>query len=139
MNTYKNPFCETAQSFSLKQLIKQLLVSYQPVAVKKHSFFVNDISDELSVHTDKDILCTLLGSLLYVTARLSRNNCIHISAAKSRGEVILYVKDATAIHNYAVLSGLQHLQLLADKLGGMVWMPQGNKPADILCSFPVAA
>ena len=121
----------------LKQIINFLLLSYQPVAVKQNSFFVNEITPEVIVETDKEVLITLLGSLFYIMARCSRNTCIRISAKVYDHAMLLYVKDSNSANNYSVLSNLQHLQLLAEKLGGIFHLSgQDNKTTSIAFSLP---
>lgn len=137
MNRQERALCTGIKRFSLKPIISQLLLSYQQVAVKQHSFFVNDTPGELVVAADKNILCTLLGSVLYLAARCSRNSCIRIYAETSNGKVVLCVKDSATFNSYAVLAGLQHLQLLADKLGGVISIPAEKNAPGIIFSFPV--
>lgn len=121
----------------LKQVISNLLLSYQPVAVKQNSFFVNEIPGELTVEADKNVLVTMLGSLFYMTARCSKDTCIRISASMYENVLMLYVKDGSASNNYSILSSLQHLQMLAEKLGGFFHLSgQNSKATSIAFSLP---
>ena len=105
---------------NLKQLIGQLIHSYQPVAVQQHSFFVNNISTELYTGTDPDTLNAMLGSLLYIIARCSKDSCILIDAIPHGNTMELSLKDNNAVNNYAVLYEFQHLKLLAQRLNGFL-------------------
>jgi len=133
--TEKHPNCE--EPISVKQVINSLLLSYQPVAVKQNSFFINEIPEELMIETDKNLLITLLGSLFYVIARCSNDTCIHVSAKGYDEVLLLYIKDSNSLNNYSVLASLQHLQLLADKLGGFFHLSgQDAKTTSIAFSLP---
>ena len=137
MNRNKESQPNSGKQIPLKEIISSLLLSYQPVAVRQNSFFVNEIPQELTVEADKNVLSTLLGSLLYVTARCSRDTCIRISAKAHENVLLLYVKDANCTNNYSILSSLQHLQLLADKLGGFFHLSgQDSKATSIAFSLP---
>jgi glucose-6-phosphate-specific signal transduction histidine kinase len=137
MNTSKENVPNPAKQVPLKQIINSLLLSYQPVAVKQNSFFVNEIPAEIAVETDKNTLITLLGSLFYVVARSSRNTCIRISARVYENVLLLYVKDNSSASNYNTISSLQHLQLLAEKLGGFFHLSgYDSKTTSIAFSLP---
>jgi hypothetical protein len=126
------------EQISLKQIINTLLLSYQPVAVRQNSFFVNEIPDDLLIETDKNVLITLLGSLFYVVARCSKDTCINISAKGYSEVLLLYIKDSNSLNNYGILSSLQHLQLLADKLGGFFHLSGlDTKATSIAFSLPI--
>ena len=103
---------------NLKQLIAQLIIAYQPVAVQQHSFFVNDISPELSAVTDTDALSTMMGSLFYIIARCSKDSCLAIRACNQADTTTITLKDNNAVNNYAVLYEFQHLKMLAQPLKG---------------------
>ncbi len=121
---------------SLQQITRRLLASYQPVAVKQRSFFINDVPPGLTVEADTDTLSTLLGSIFYITGRLCRNTCIKISAKAYHDVILMHIKDTSTFNSYAILSELQHLQLLAGKIGGYVEVTsQRKKETTIAFSF----
>ena len=137
MNTTENFRPVAANQIPLKQIVSNLLLSYQPVAVKQNSFFVNEIPLGLSVEADKNVLVTMLGSLFYVTARCSKNTCIRVSAKVYDNVLLLYIKDSSSQNNYSILSDLQHLHLLADKLGGFFHLSgTDSKATSIAFSLP---
>ena len=115
INTETNP-----PQTNLKQLIAQLINAYQPVAVQQHSFFVNDISPEVSASTDADALSAMMGSLLYIIARCSRDSCLTVHACNQADITTITLKDNNAVNNYAVLYEFQHLKMLAQSLKGFL-------------------
>ena len=121
---------------SLQQITRRLLASYQPVAVKQRSFFINDVPPGLTVEADMNTLTTLLGSLFYMIGRLCRDTCIKISAKSYHDVILMHIKDTSTFNSYAILSELQHLQLLAEKIGGYVELTsQRKKETTIAFSF----
>ena len=129
----------TTGSFYLKPVISQLLQCYQPVAVKQRSFFINDVPGNLAVAADKNTFCTLLGSVLYLAARCRRDTCIRIEAGSTCQLAWITVKDNSIFKTYTMLLGFEHLQLLADKLGGNIYLPLEKENGGVVFSIPVAA
>ena len=136
MNPIEKQRATAENELSLRQIVHKLLINYQPIAVKQKSFFVNDVPEGLTVVTDANTLSSLLGSLLCMTARLCRDTCIKISAKAYHDVVLMHIKDTSTFNSYAVLSELQHLQLLAGKIGGYVELTsQRKKETTIAFSF----
>lgn len=120
----------------LRQLISCLLNSYQPVAANQKSFFRNDVRPALLIETDPDVLCTLLGSLLYIIARCSRDTSIIIDADSFEDTTFLQIKDNSGANNYEVLHEFQHLKMLSKKIGGLLDISTSrNKETTVSFSF----
>jgi hypothetical protein len=60
----------------------------------------------------------MMSSLLYVTARCSKESCIHINAGMQADIMTISLQDKNAVNNYAVLYEFQHLKILAQQLKG---------------------
>ena len=105
---------------NLKQLMSQIINAYQPVAVQQHSFFVNDIPAGLRITTDPDALSTMMGSLLYIVARCSRNSCITLHSCNEGNITTISLRDNNSVNNYAVLYEFVHLKMLAQPLKGFL-------------------
>ena len=106
--------------YNLHQLIEELLIRYQPAAAGQNSSFINDVDGNIALHADKQTVATLLGSLLYLIARCSRNTCINISSKIYHTVTILHFKDPNLNNSYDIHSELQHLNLLSENIGGYV-------------------
>ena len=125
-----------AGQLGLRELISQLLISYQPVAVDRESTFVNDVHESLPVLANREVLTTLLSSLLYITARCSRNTRIRISAKSFHDVMVLHIKDSSSSDSYRVLTEFEHLKLLSQQIGGSLEITsQRNKETTIAFSF----
>jgi hypothetical protein len=121
---------------NLRQLISRLLGSYQPVAVKQQSFFINDVPDDLSISADHEVLGTLLGSLFYLVARCGRSTSISVGAIAYDYTVILSIKDGSPINSYSILYEFDHLKMLSKKIGGFLDIStRQNKETIISFSF----
>ncbi len=125
------------QHVPLKQMVERLLISYQGVAQIQHSYFVNDIGDELSITTDTNLLSTLLGSLLYMTARCSRETRLRISARKYSNVVVLAIEDSSGLNNYEAISSMRHIRVLANKLGSVIDFPRPEQSSGFFISLPL--
>ena len=120
---------------NLQQLITRLLISYQPVAVNQKSFFINEVSPDLFIATDREVLSTLLGSLFYVVARCSRDTSITIKATGYENVTVVHIKDSGGSGNYSVLHKFQHLQMLSEKIGGFLDISNQRDKQTISFSF----
>jgi hypothetical protein len=121
---------------NLRKLVNRLLSSYQSVAVKQQSFFINDVPDDLSVATDHEVLSTLLGSLFYLIARCGRSTSISVGAIAYDYTIILSIKDGCPINSYSILYEFEHLKMLSKKIGGFLDIStRQNKETIISFSF----
>ncbi|MBL7762693.1 MAG: HAMP domain-containing histidine kinase [Chitinophagaceae bacterium] len=136
METLEKKATEEIKGDTLKQLVKKLVATYQPIAVNQNSFFINEVPEHLLLHADKQVLSTLLGSLLYLTARCGKNTCIKISAKRYHDVLLLHVVDTCTENSYSILTELQHLKILAEKIGGFLDITsRRNKQTTISFSF----
>lgn len=136
MRNIEKKATEETEGNTLKQLVKKLVANYQPVAVSQNSFFINEVPEHLLLYADKQVLATLLGSLFYITARCGKNTCIKISAKRYHDVLLLHVIDTSTHNSYSILSELQHLQILAEKIGGFLDITsRRNKQTTISFSF----
>ena len=136
MKSSEKKSTKQSETGTLLQLTKQLLANYQPVAVKQNSFFINDVPSHLPLYADRQILETLLGSLFYLTARCGRDTCIKVTAKAYHDVLLLHIVDTSTFNSYAILSQLQHLQILAEKIGGFLDITsRRNKFTTISFSF----
>ncbi len=137
-----NPM-ETKDPIALHNLVDQLVWSLLPRAARQGSLIVNDVQQEMLVNTDRNMLASVLGSLLYNTVAHAENNCIHVSA-KSFGRVTLvHVRNNCIRHDHAIASSLHQVQPLAEKLGGCVSISnnkmKGTTVAFTFLNLPQAA
>jgi hypothetical protein len=104
----------------LHDLVTNVLRSLQPLANYRSSFFVNDITADLPVNTDKDILAMVFGNIVRTTIGFSENGCIRISATSINDTVLLNIKQCTSRPFTDIADSVEAYHTLAAKLGGAI-------------------
>jgi hypothetical protein len=107
-------------TINLQQLIHSLIQFYKPVAEKQNCYFINAASHGLYVNADRESLGTLLGSLLYIVARCSRDTPILVSAACYHDRAAVSIQCSSRADSYPILYSFRHLELLAKELNGIL-------------------
>ncbi|RYY61970.1 MAG: HAMP domain-containing histidine kinase [Chitinophagaceae bacterium] len=133
----KNMIAEQQTTSRLFQLVEQLVRSSQPSLTKSHSCVVNDIPEDLLVHTDQEMLSTVISGMLGIAITNAKDSCIRISATMNSNMVNLDLRDYNRFNSYSSASGLRHMQTLVSRIGGtlaLVSRRQGEKT--IALSFP---
>src|SRR5580765_295170 len=85
-----------SQTISVKCLVAQLLILFQPLAVTHKSIIVNDVPADLYATADKNNLTLLITSLLNSIIGRSRNSCIRISAKRYISIILFRLSDSNA-------------------------------------------
>ncbi|MCW3117434.1 MAG: hypothetical protein JWM28_1516 [Chitinophagaceae bacterium] len=134
MSSFETARPTASEECTLKQLTDQLIIACQPAAQKQNSYFINNVPAGLKIGIDKEGLATLLGSMFYIMASCSRDTCIKISAENYHDMVMLRVKDSSTFNSYAVGSKRQHLQQLAEKIGGSLTITS-EQPKETTITF----
>ena len=122
---------------NLQHLVRRLAGNYLQAAVGNHSFFVNDISEDLPVDNNSEKIVSVINRLLAIAARQLKNTCIRLTARKHGHHTILEIQESGTINSYALASDLQHVCLLAHQLGGSlsISIPK-SKIMTVSFSFP---
>lgn len=122
---------------SLKQLTSRLAGSYLPVAVRNHSFFMNDIPEEMAVEHNREWVSSIISGLLSAVVQHAKDTCIRLTARKYGHVMVLEIKESGCISSYAMACNLQDVQNLAEKIGGCLTISiNKEKSTTIAFSFP---
>lgn len=105
---------------ALKKLIDKLMTNLIPLAVGRKSLILNDVSSQLTIYTDENMLSFVLWNMITVSVNSTTDSCIHIEAVQSGDLGLIYVKDNADCHDIAIASNLIAMQQVAKKLGGYV-------------------
>lgn len=105
MNTYEIQSVPEAKMISLYRLLDEMLTCYGRVRKDHRKFFINEVPRNLSVSLHKDALAPILGDLFAIISANPGNNCVRISAAKSKDDITLFVKN-TEIRGFS-FSGIR--------------------------------
>jgi len=122
---------------ALDRLVASLLPRFQPVAVNRRSFFVNDIPQNFYIDADENMLATVIGSLLNSVALRSQNSCIRVSAKRFNDIILLRLKDANN-KGFNPFNREQWLEVkpIAEKLGGCILADEEtNDTVTVIFSF----
>lgn len=122
---------------NLKHLVRRLTGNYLQAAVSNHSFFVNDIAEDMPVDNNSERIVSVINRLLSIAAGQLKNTCIRLTARKHGDHTILEIQESGAINSYALANDLQHVCLLANQLGGSlsISIPKA-KITTVSFSFP---
>lgn len=119
------PGIET-RPMGLQELTNDLLNEVLPGAVTNRSFFINEIPARLPVITDPRRLSGLLGRLLAVVVRHTKDSCIRLRT-KVYGNVILMHMEEVISDLAAVEKDLKELQPAAEHLMSSVTVNSWRK------------
>ena len=120
----------------LHLLVNDVLNSILPLALSRKSFIVNDVSHNMIIYADKDILALVLGDLIKTTLAYAENDCIRVSANYFSDTVFLNVKETSQRPYAAVAESVERIQPLAEKLGGCITVnSDGSNRVSISLSF----
>jgi hypothetical protein len=121
---------------SLNQLIESLLQTHRSVAIQNKSLVVNNIPKDLLINTERDMLTSLISSILATVVHYTKGSCISISAKVYHDIILLNIKDNSLINNEAVISSLNRLQPVAEQLGGNISINIApGQTASVILSF----
>lgn len=125
------------QTLSLKMVVARCLVTFQPVAVKQHSFLLNEIPADFMVTADEKILSSLVFSIFNGVVGSTWNSCIRVSAKKFGGIVLLKFRNRNREIAYDTNRNGQHIILLTEKLGASIFSSDSTlKTGALTLSFP---
>jgi hypothetical protein len=102
----------------LNQLAERLVNKFLPIATRNQSFFVNEISRDISVDNNNESLDSVISGLLAAVVRNAKDTCIRLTAKKNGSLVTFEIKESGCISSYAMACGLQDVQTMAEKIGG---------------------
>jgi hypothetical protein len=122
---------------ALHQMVSALMASELPVAVRRKSFFVNDVPSEFYVSTDQQILALVIRGLLHTVVTHTANSCIRISANCYGTIMLMQVKDSNSFNYNGIYEDLQSVQQIAGRMGGFVSITSRREDVTtITFSFP---
>jgi glucose-6-phosphate-specific signal transduction histidine kinase len=122
---------------NLHQLIGHLADRFLPIAVRRHSFFVNNIPPELQIDHNDDVLTTVLSGMLSEVVSHTNDSCIRFSARRYGYVIVLEMQQCGNGFRYSESIVLQQVQQLAEKIGGCLHINQEEPAKSIIAlSFP---
>jgi len=122
---------------NLHHLVTRLTGNYLVIAENNHSFFVNNIPDNLPVANNSQWIASVINRMLSIVTSHVRNTCIRLSAKRHGHTTILEIQESGTVNGFALASDLQHVNLLAEQIGGClsISLPK-SETTSIAFSFP---
>jgi glucose-6-phosphate-specific signal transduction histidine kinase len=104
----------------LHHLVNQLLMSLQPLAMKRGNLILNGIVQGLSIETDENLLAYVLWELINNAVNSTKNECIHIVTLVGDDRLMICVKDVGPYFYQTISREYRRIQDAAEKLGGNI-------------------
>ncbi len=101
-------------------VIDRLSESLEPLTISRNSTIINDVPPDLFVGTDKNLLASVLSTLLNELIRSSGEGTIQISAKLFGNVVLLHLKDQGGHDHSPIAQNILKIQPMVEKLRGYV-------------------
>ncbi len=126
---------KTNGTVSLNKMISRLLMSFQPAAARKNSFFINEIPYDLIVQVNKNMLAAVISELMSSAVHKTKNSCIHITAKRYSDIILFRLKDSN-VDGYSFEYNWKQVNPLVERLGGCITINEAQrKSSQITFSF----
>jgi hypothetical protein len=103
---------------NLNQIASRLVSTHLSLAVRNHSFFINDVPGDLSIDHNGEWVASVISGLLSTVTVHAKNTCIRLSARKHGHIIVLTIQESGNTNSYAMASELKQAYSLAEKIGG---------------------
>jgi hypothetical protein len=103
---------------NLHQIINHLTIAHLPLAVSKHSFFVNEVPPDLTIDHNREWIASVIEGLLATVTGHADSTCVRLSAKKQGLFIVFTIQESGNSNSYAMAVELKQAFLLAEKIGG---------------------
>lgn len=103
---------------NLNQIVNRLLSTHLSLAVRNHSFFVNDVPADLPIDHNREWIASVISGLLSTVTGHAKNTCIRLSARRHGHIIVFTIHESGKSNSYAMASELKQAYSLAEKIGG---------------------
>lgn len=103
---------------NLNQMVNRLVSTHLSLAVRNHSFFVNDVPGDLPIDHNREWIASVISGLLSTVTDHAKNTCIRLSARKHGHIIVFTIHESGNTNSYAMASELKQAYSLAEKIGG---------------------
>lgn len=112
---------------SLQELVSELIRSLLPLTIRRHNLVLNEISRDLRVEADENMLAYVLWSLINGAIQSTQNECIHIEAITVGDRLMIQIKDVGTYFHHTISRDYRQVQHVAEKLGGSISIENGKE------------
>jgi hypothetical protein len=110
----------SSQPITLRTLVGQLVSSLKPSADELNSDIINDISTEVYLNTDQNLVASVIAGLLFNTMSHSWNNCIRVYEKVYGSMTLVYIRNNIRGNDKLNLENFCNVLPMVSKLGGSV-------------------
>jgi hypothetical protein len=103
---------------NLNQIVNRLLSTHLSLAVRNHSFFVNDVPGDLPIDHNREWIASVISGLLSTVTGHAKNTCIRLSARRHGQIIVFTIQESGNTNSYAMAGELRQAYSLAEKIGG---------------------
>ena len=122
---------------TLSELADNLCAGFLPLARANKSVIVNDITGDLFIDTDVELVASIFAGLLAAVVKNAKESYIRLSTKVYGNVILLHIKDHNNFNYCSIENKVQQLVPLAEKIGGSVSVTsQRNNVATFAFSFP---
>ncbi len=125
---------QSVSNVALHQLVDKLIIGLLPATVSRKSFIVNDVSPQVTVQTNEDMLSLVLNTILRRAITSTESQCVRVDTSETGDCAVIKLKDRTGSFYSAVCRNLKQEQLMAEKIGGFISINQHSN-GDIITSL----
>jgi K+-sensing histidine kinase KdpD len=112
---------------SLHKLVSELVESLLPVTVRRYNLVLNEISRDLYVGADENMLAYVLWNLINGAVQSTHNECIHIEATTAGDRLMVRIKDVGTYFRHIISREYKQVQHVAERLGGSISIENGKE------------
>jgi len=105
---------------SLHELVSGLVQSLLPLTIRRQNLVLNEISRDLHVGADENMLAYVLWNLIKGAILSTQNECIHIEAITVGDRLMILIKDVGTYFHHTISREYRQVQHVAEKLGGSI-------------------
>ena len=110
----------------LHELVSGLVQSLLPLTIRRHNLVLNEISRDLRVGADENMLAYVLWSLINGAVQSTQNECIHIETITVGDRLVILIKDVGTYFHHTISREYRQVQYVAEKLGGSISIENGK-------------
>lgn len=115
------------ENVSLHDLVSGLVQSLMPLSISRQNLVLNEISRDLRVDADEDMLAYVLWNLIKGAIQSTQNDCIHMEALTVGDRLMILIKDVGTYFHHTISREYRQVQLVAEKLGGSISIENGKE------------
>lgn len=113
----KGNLCE---QIPLKPFISKMLDKFQPIIVRKNSFFINDVRDDFEINTNIHLLKSVLSGMFETIIDKCQDASVRITAKNYNDVVLFRISNLSGFKGFDLIQELEHVNNLAQKIGGCI-------------------